>query len=181
MATTSRPARGTARSKRSTGRSGKGSSVTPLLWLAFALLVVLIDQFLKVLIVRSFAYGESRPVTGFFNLVLVYNKGAAFSFLADAGGWQRWFFTALGLVVGVFIVWLLFRHTGQKMFCLAVSLILGGAIGNVIDRVASGHVVDFLDLYVRNYHWPAFNFADSAICVGAVLLIVDELRRVRRH
>ncbi|MCY1245224.1 Lipoprotein signal peptidase [compost metagenome] len=113
--------------------------------------------------------------------MLVYNKGAAFSFLADAGGWQRWFFTGLGLVVGAFIVWLLYRHTGQRMFCFAVSLILGGAVGNVIDRVVYGHVVDFLDFYVRNYHWPAFNVADCAITVGAVLLIVDELRRVRRH
>ncbi|CAN7471027.1 signal peptidase II [Cupriavidus necator] len=172
----------TSRSARPTRRNNKAAgSTTPLLWMAFALLVVVLDQFLKIVIVRTFTYGESRPVTGFFNLVLVYNKGAAFSFLADAGGWQRWFFTGLGLVVGAFIVWLLYRHTGQRMFCFAVSLILGGAVGNVIDRVVYGHVVDFLDFYVRNYHWPAFNVADCAITVGAVLLIVDELRRVRRH
>ncbi|WP_454742224.1 signal peptidase II [Cupriavidus necator] len=176
--TTSRP----SRSSRPARRNGKvASSTTPLLWLAFALLVVVLDQFFKIVIVRTFTYGESRPVTSFFNLVLVYNKGAAFSFLADAGGWQRWFFTGLGIVVGAFIVWLLYRHTGQRMFCFAVSLILGGAVGNVIDRVIYGHVVDFLDFYVRNYHWPAFNVADCAITVGAVLLIVDELRRVRRH
>ncbi|SPD65648.1 prolipoprotein signal peptidase (signal peptidase II) [Cupriavidus taiwanensis] len=173
--TTSRSARPARRNK------AAGSSTTPLLWMAFALLVVLLDQFFKIVIVRSFSYGESRPVTGFFNLVLVYNKGAAFSFLADAGGWQRWFFTGLGVVVGAFIVWLLYRHTGQRLFCFAVSLILGGAVGNVIDRVAYGHVIDFLDFYVRNYHWPAFNVADCAITVGAVLLIVDELRRVRKH
>lgn len=172
----------TSRSARPARRNGKAASnTTPLLWLAFALLVVVLDQFFKIVIVRTFTYGESRPVTSFFNLVLVYNKGAAFSFLADAGGWQRWFFTGLGIVVGAFIVWLLYRHTGQRMFCFAVSLILGGAVGNVIDRVIYGHVVDFLDFYVRNYHWPAFNVADCAITVGAVLLIVDELRRVRRH
>ncbi|MGY8525974.1 signal peptidase II [Paracidovorax citrulli] len=156
-------------------------NVTPWLWLSFSLLIVLLDQFLKILVERSFSYGESRPVTSFFNLVLVYNKGAAFSFLADAGGWQRWFFTVLGLAVGGFIVWLLFRHTGQKLFCLAVSLVMGGAIGNVIDRIVYGHVVDFLDFHAAGYHFPAFNLADCAISVGAVLLIVDELRRVRRH
>ena len=172
----------TSRSARPARRNNKAaSSTTPLLWMAFALLVVLLDQFFKIVIVRSFTYGESRPVTSFFNLVLVYNKGAAFSFLADAGGWQRWFFTGLGVVVGAFIVWLLYRHTGQRLFCFAVSLILGGAVGNVIDRVVYGHVIDFLDFHVRNYHWPAFNVADCAITVGAVLLIVDELRRVRRH
>lgn len=172
----------TSRSARPARRNNKAASgTTPLLWLAFALLVVLLDQFFKIVIVRSFSYGESRPVTGFFNLVLVYNKGAAFSFLADAGGWQRWFFTGLGVVVGAFIVWLLYRHTGQRLFCFAVSLILGGAVGNVIDRVVYGHVIDFLDFYVGRYHWPAFNVADCAITVGAVLLIVDELRRVRKH
>ncbi|MBP0621307.1 signal peptidase II [Cupriavidus consociatus] len=172
----------TSRSARPARRGSKAAgNTTPLLWLAFALLVVLLDQFFKIVIVRSFTYGESRPVTGFFNLVLVYNKGAAFSFLADAGGWQRWFFTGLGIVVGAFIVWLLYRHTGQRLFCFAVSLILGGAVGNVIDRVIYGHVVDFLDFYVGRYHWPAFNVADCAITVGAVLLIVDELRRVRKH
>ncbi|CAG2149015.1 Lipoprotein signal peptidase [compost metagenome] len=166
---------------RKTSKSRGSANVTPWLWMAFALLVVLIDQFFKILITRSFQYGESRPVTRFFNLVLVYNKGAAFSFLADAGGWQRWFFTLLGVVVGGFIVWLLYRHTGQKLFCLAVSLILGGAIGNVVDRVLYGHVIDFLDFHWRNMHFPAFNVADCAITVGAVLLILDELRRVRRH
>ncbi|NSX02340.1 signal peptidase II [Cupriavidus gilardii] len=174
MAATTRTARGRA-------AGNKSRSATPLLWLAFAALVVVLDQFFKIVIVRSFTYGESRPVTGFFNLVLVYNKGAAFSFLADAGGWQRWFFTGLGLAVGAFIVWLLFRHAGQKLFSLAVSLVLGGAIGNVIDRIVYGHVVDFLDFHLRGYHWPAFNVADCAITVGAVLLIVDEFRRVRRH
>lgn len=173
----------TSRSTRSrqSASAARGRAATPLLWMAFALLVVVLDQFFKIVIVRSFSFGESRPVTGFFNLVLVYNKGAAFSFLADAGGWQRWFFTGLGLAVGAFIIWLLFRHTGQKLFCFAISLVLGGAVGNVIDRVIYGHVVDFLDFHLRGYHWPAFNVADCAITVGAVLLIVDELRRVRRN
>ncbi len=177
-ASSSRPARA-GRASRSSGKSR--GSVTPILWIAFSALVVLLDQFFKIVISRSFTYGESRPVTSFFNLVLVYNKGAAFSFLADAGGWQRWFFTGLGVAVGLFIVWLLYRHTGQRLFCFAVSLILGGAIGNVIDRVLYGHVIDFLDFHWRNTHFPAFNVADCAITVGAVLLIVDELRRVRRH
>ncbi|TWG85781.1 signal peptidase II [Cupriavidus gilardii J11] len=176
MAATSRPAR-----SRASSAAARKRTATPLLWMAFALLVVVLDQFFKIVIVRSFSYGESRPVTSFFNLVLVYNKGAAFSFLADAGGWQRWFFTVLGLAVGAFIIWLLFRHTGQRMFCFAVSLVLGGAVGNVIDRIVYGHVVDFLDFHMRGYHWPAFNVADCAITVGAVLLIVDELRRVRRQ
>ncbi|CAG9178841.1 signal peptidase II [Cupriavidus pampae] len=184
MATSSSSSR--ARPSRPSGRNGngkaaRGSSTTPLLWMAFAVLVIILDQFFKILISRSFVYGESRPVTSFFNLVLVWNKGAAFSFLADAGGWQRWFFTALAVVVAGFIVWLLYRHNGQKMFCLAISMILGGAIGNVIDRVVHGHVIDFLDFHLRNTHFPAFNVADCAITVGAVLLIVDELRRVRRH
>ena len=168
----------TTRSARPARRNNNKASgnTTPLLWMAFALLVVVLDQFFKIVIVRTFTYGESRPVTGFFNLVLVYNKGAAFSFLADAGGWQRWFFTGLGLVVGAFIVWLLYRHTGQRMFCFAVSLILGGAVGNVIDRVMLGAVVDFLDLHAAGYHWPAFNVADSAIVVGSGLLLISLLR-----
>lgn len=177
-ATNARSARA-SRPSRAAGKSGGG--VTPLLWIAFSVLVVLLDQFFKIVISRSFSYGESRPVTGFFNLVLVYNKGAAFSFLADAGGWQRWFFTGLGVLVALFIVWLLYRHAGQRLFCFAVALILGGAIGNVVDRVLYGHVIDFLDFHWRNAHFPAFNVADCAITVGAALLILDELRRVRRH
>ncbi|SDV49379.1 signal peptidase II [Chitinasiproducens palmae] len=149
-------------------------------WLGLALLAILIDQLTKVMIVRLFQYGESRPVTDFFSLVLVYNRGAAFSFLANAGGWQRWGFTALGLVAAVFICWLLRRHASQKVFCTALSLIMGGAIGNVIDRLVYGHVIDFLDVHWQHWHWPAFNVADSAITVGAVLLLVDEMRRVRR-
>jgi signal peptidase II len=149
-------------------------------WLGIAAIVMLIDQITKITIAKLFTYGESLPVTSFFNLVLVYNKGAAFSFLAFESGWQRYLFTGLGIAASVFIVYLLKRHAGQKLFCWALALILGGAIGNVIDRIAYGHVIDFLDFHVGGWHWPAFNVADSAICIGAVLFVLDELRRVNR-
>lgn len=161
--------------------ASKGTGGGLVLWLGLSALVILLDQLSKIAVLRTFAYGEARPVTDFFNLVLVYNRGAAFSFLAQAGGWQRWLFTAIGVVATVFIIWLLKRHAGQRMFCLALALIMGGALGNVIDRVAYGHVIDFLDFYIGRYHWPAFNLADSAIFLGAALLIVDEIRRVRRQ
>ncbi|MEM4990209.1 signal peptidase II [Collimonas sp. H4R21] len=164
--------------KRSSASSSSSYGLAP--WLAIAALVLLIDQLTKITIVRLFSYGESQPVTSFFNLVLVYNKGAAFSFLSTESGWQRYFFTALGIAAALFITFLLKRHAGQRMFCTALALILGGAIGNVVDRIAYGHVIDFLDIYVRNWHWPAFNIADSAICVGAVLFVIDELRRVNK-
>ena len=149
-------------------------------WLALALLVVFLDQVTKVLIERTFDYGDVRPVTDFFNLVLTYNKGAAFSFLANAGGWQGKFLTIVGLAASVFILYLLARHGHQRLFALALALILGGAIGNVIDRIVYGHVIDFLDFHWGGWHWPAFNVADSAIVGGAGLLILDELVRVRR-
>ncbi len=157
-------------------------------WLGLAALVIVADQFTKTLIVGWFDHGDSRPVTSFFNLVRAHNKGAAFSFLADAAGWQRWFFIVLGLAAAGFIVWLLRSHPGQKLFCFAVSLIMGGALGNVIDRLVHGYVVDFLQFrfavlepLFHGGYFPAFNIADSAISVGAVALIVDELRRVRRE
>ncbi len=161
---------------------GKGSRAGSgwLLWLGIAALIVLLDQFTKVLVLGSFQYGESLPITGFFNLVRVHNLGAAFSFLADAGGWQRWFFTGLGTVAALVMVWLLRSHAGQRLFCAALSCILGGAVGNVIDRLLHGYVVDFLDFYWGRWHFPAFNVADAAITVGAGLLILDELLRVRR-
>ncbi|MCE2969148.1 MAG: signal peptidase II [Burkholderiales bacterium] len=149
-------------------------------WLALAIVVILADQATKIVIERLFNYGDVRPVTSFFNLVLVYNKGAAFSFLAGASGWQDEFLTVVGIGASVFIVYLLARHGHQKLFSLALALILGGALGNVIDRVAYGHVIDFLDFHWRGWHWPAFNLADSAIVTGAALLILDELLRVRR-
>jgi signal peptidase II len=156
-------------------------------WLALALLVILLDQLTKILIVGRFAYGDSVPLTDWFNLVRVHNTGAAFSFLAQASGWQRWFFIGLGLTASALFVWMLRSHAGQKLFCFAVAMLLGGAIGNVVDRFWHGYVVDFLQ-----FHWswlaplfpggyfPAFNVADSAITLGAAGLLIDELRRVRR-
>ena len=150
-------------------------------WLAVALVVILADQFTKTLVVGWFQPGESRAVTSFFNLVRVHNAGAAFSFLAGASGWQRWFFVVLGAAAAVFIVWLLGRHGGEKLFSWALALILGGALGNVIDRLLHGHVIDFIQVHWASTHYfPSFNVADSAITVGAALLILDELRRVRR-
>jgi signal peptidase II len=150
------------------------------LWLAIAAIIVVLDQFTKTLILSDFAYGDSRPVTAFFNVVRVHNTGAAFSFLAGGSGWQRWFFVALAIGVSGFIVWMLRSQGHQKLFAWALTLILGGAVGNVIDRLLHGYVVDFLDFHWGGWHFPAFNLADSAITLGAVLLILDELRRVRR-
>ncbi|NML29285.1 signal peptidase II [Paraburkholderia antibiotica] len=157
--------------------SVRSSSLAP--WLGIALIVILFDQLTKISVRKVFEYGVPHEVTSFFNLILVYNRGAAFSFLAMAGGWQRWAFTALGVVAALVICYLLKRHSGQKMFCTALALILGGALGNVIDRLMYGHVIDFLDFHVGGWHWPAFNLADSAITIGAILLVLDELRRVR--
>jgi signal peptidase II len=157
------------------------------LWLGIALVVLLADQFTKVLILGSFQLGDSQTITSFFNLVRVHNSGAAFSFLSSASGWQRWFFTGIGLVAAVYIVWMLRSHPEQTLFCFALALVLGGAVGNVIDRVLWGYVIDFLDFHwdwlaplFYQGHFPAFNVADSAISVGVVCLIADELIRVRR-
>jgi signal peptidase II len=149
-------------------------------WLALAFLIMVLDQLSKVLILGAFQFGEARPVASFFNLVRVHNSGAAFSFLADASGWQRWFFTGVGLVATVFIVYLLKAHPGEKLFCFALACILGGAVGNVIDRLLHGYVIDFLDFHWAGWHFPAFNLADSAITLGAICMIADELLRVRR-
>jgi len=149
-------------------------------WLGLALVMLLADQFTKVLIVSSYPLGEGFAVTSFFNIVRVHNEGAAFSFLASAGGWQRWFFTGLGVVAAAVMVWMLKKHPGQKLFGFAIACILGGAIGNVIDRVLYGYVVDFLDFHHAGIHFPAFNLADSGITLGAACLILDEVLRVRR-
>ena len=149
-------------------------------WLGLALLILIADQFTKVLILGYYRLGDTTHVTNFFNVVRVHNTGAAFSFLASASGWQRWFFTAIGIAAALFIVWLLKSHAGQKLFSLAMACILGGAVGNVIDRSLYGYVVDFLDFHYGGWHFPAFNMADSAITLGALCLILDELRRVRR-
>ena len=156
-------------------------SNTPLwTWLSLATIIILLDQFTKILIVGAYRLGDSTQVTSFFNIVRVHNEGAAFSFLAQAGGWQRWFFTAIGAIAVIAIVWMLRSHAGQKLFAFALSLILGGAVGNVIDRMWYGYVVDFLDFHAAGIHFPAFNVADSAITCGAICLILDELLRVRR-
>ena len=158
--------------------SSPSSSLLP--WLGIALIVIVLDQFTKTMIVHYFQYGDSRTITSFFNLVRAHNTGAAFNFLAEASGWQRWFFVGLGATAAVFITWMLRRHGGQKMFAWALALILGGALGNVIDRLLHGHVVDFIQVHYAGRAFPAFNIADSAITVGAILLILDELMRVRR-
>ena len=149
-------------------------------WLGIAAVVLIADQFTKVLMVSTYQLGEGFSVSSFFNIVRVHNEGAAFSFLATAGGWQRWFFTGLGLVATVVMVWMLKKHPGQKLFGFAIACILGGAIGNVIDRVLYGYVVDFLDFHYAGIHFPAFNIADSGITLGAACLILDEVLRVRR-
>lgn len=168
-------------------RRAGGSNVSMGVWLGLAAIVVLADQITKTLIVGSFQTGEVRRVSDFFNLVLAYNPGAAFSFLSDASGWQRWFFIGLGLVASGAIVWMIRTHPTQKLFCFSVSLILGGAVGNVIDRVLRGAVVDFLQFHFGflapifpGGYFPSFNMADSAITVGAICLVLDEILRVRR-
>jgi len=157
------------------------------LWLALALIVVVLDQFTKTMILGYFQLGDSRAVTGFFNLVRVHNSGAAFSFLAGASGWQRWFFVGLGVVASGFIVWMLLKHPTQKLFCFAITMIMGGALGNVLDRLLHGYVVDFLQFRFALLEpmfpggfFPSFNLADSAITLGAVCLVLDEILRVRR-
>lgn len=144
------------------------------LWVALA--VILLDQFTKLWVLNAFVPGESIEVTPFFNLVLVFNPGAAFSFLANHAGWQRWFFALIALAVSGWILWQLQSLQPRSGFSLGLGLIMGGALGNLIDRVWLGMVVDFIDLHVAGWHWPAFNVADSAVCVGAVLYILCQSR-----
>jgi signal peptidase II len=158
-----------------------GSSGSMLPWLGVALIVLIADQFTKVLILGYYKYGDATVVTSFFNIVRAHNTGAAFSFLAAASGWQRWLFTGLGMAATLFILYMLRTHAGQKLFSFALACILGGAVGNVIDRLLYGYVVDFLQFHWGSrWYFPAFNVADSAITVGAACLILDELLRVRR-
>ena len=145
-------------------------------WLGFAFAIIIADHLTKFWVSSMLDYQEAIPVLPFFSLVRVHNTGAAFSFLANAGGWQRWFFIAVGIVATVIIVRLLRRHGDEPRLALPLALVLGGALGNVIDRVVLGHVVDFLYFHYRSFAWPAFNVADSAITVGAALLIWDSLR-----
>lgn len=171
--------------RQGSGRSRAGPSLW--LWLGLALFVILVDQITKTLIVHGLTLGDSHPVTAWFNIVRAHNTGAAFSILHDAAGWQRWFFVGLGMLASAFIVWMLKSHPTQKLFCFAVAMIMGGALGNVIDRLVHGYVVDFLQLrfallegLFNGGYFPAFNVADSAITLGAVCLVLDEVLRVRR-
>ncbi|MCZ2406590.1 MAG: signal peptidase II [Burkholderiales bacterium 68-12] len=164
--------------------AGARASVWP--WLGWALLILLLDQFTKTLILGYYQLGDATRVTSFFNIVRAHNTGAAFSFLASAGGWQRWLFTGIGVAAAVFIVWQLRQHPGQRLFAFALSSILGGAVGNVVDRLLHGYVVDMLDFHwaflagiFPGGHFPAFNIADAGITVGAACLVLDELLRVR--
>ncbi len=161
----------------STSANGGGGMIR---WLALALLILIADQFTKVLILGYYRLGDATTITSFFNVVRVHNSGAAFSFLASASGWQRWFFTVIGVGAAIFIVWLLRSHAAQKLFSFSLACLLGGAVGNVIDRLLHGYVVDFVQLHYRGWYFPAFNVADAAITAGAVGLILDELLRVRR-
>ncbi|MGE8357771.1 MAG: signal peptidase II [Microvirgula sp.] len=149
-------------------------------WFGLALVVIVLDQLTKLYFNGSYQYGEVRPVIdGLFNFVLVYNPGAAFNFLADAGGWQRHFFTVLALAVAGWLGWQICRARQSTLMNLAAALIIGGALGNLVDRVIHGHVIDFIQVYWRAFYWPAFNIADSAICVGAVLMVIDGFRKER--
>ena len=150
-------------------------------WFALALGVVLADQVTKALVLARFSLGERVELTGFFNMVLVYNKGAAFSFLSDAGGWQTPALVVFALVAIGVVGYMLWRSPERRVLAAGLALILGGALGNVIDRLRFGQVVDFLDFHAAGWHWPAFNVADSAITVGAVLLILDGFRKHERR
>jgi len=157
--------------------SGRG---TWLPWLGLALGILIIDQFTKALILGFYHYGDTSHITSFFNIVRAHNTGAAFSFLARASGWQRWFFTAIGVAAAVMIIWMLRGHAGKKLFSFALACILAGAVGNVVDRLLHGYVVDFIQVHWHGWYFPAFNVADSAITIGAACLILDEFLRVRR-
>ena len=145
-------------------------------WFSISAIVIALDLYTKHLIQQAFQYGERLTVTSFFELVRFHNEGAAFSFLADAGGWQKWFFTAISTIAVIVITYLIKKNRAQKLFCWGLALVLGGAIGNLYDRLTLGYVVDFLSFHVNNWYWPAFNVADSAICVGVGLLLIDSFK-----
>jgi len=152
-----------------------------LRWLWLSLAVVILDQLSKQLVESNFLVFEVLPVLPYLNLTLVYNEGAAFSFLSDQGGWQRWFFILIGLMVSlVLIIWINRLAVNQRLSAVALSLVVGGALGNILDRILLGHVVDFIDVYYREWHWPAFNVADSAISLGVILMLIDAVREERR-
>lgn len=146
-------------------------------WLAISAIVVVLDLYTKHLVQGAFQYGEHLTITSFFDLVRYHNEGAAFSFLAEAGGWQKWFFSGISIVAVLVITYLIQKYQHQKLFCLGLALVLGGAIGNLYDRLTLGYVVDFLSFHVNGLFWPAFNVADSAICVGVALLLIDSFKK----
>ena len=152
-------------------------SLSFLRYLVIATITLLLDQLSKWSALSNLKMGVPEQVFPFMNWLLLFNPGAAFSFLAQGSGWQRWFFTAIGLAACIYIIWLIRKSQNDKLLCIALSLILGGALGNVLDRLMYGAVVDFIDLHYANWHWPAFNIADSAICIGAALIIWGELRK----
>jgi signal peptidase II len=146
-------------------------------WLWLSLIVIVLDQITKYAVTANFQYGESKVIFSWFNLVLAHNTGAAFSFLANASGWQREFFIVLTSVITAVLLWMLKSNIGNRVLSTALALVIGGALGNLYDRVLHGYVVDFVQWHAAGYFWPAFNIADSAICLGATLLILDSLRK----
>lgn len=146
-------------------------------WFGISAIVVALDLYTKHLIENAFQLGDSKVITSFFNLVRFHNEGAAFSFLASAGGWQKWFFTAVAVTAVVVITYLIRKHVAQKLFCLGLALVLGGALGNLYDRLTLGYVVDFLYFHINDLYWPAFNVADSAVCVGVAILLWDSFKQ----
>ena len=153
-----------------------------LRWLWLSVAVLMLDQITKQLVESNFLVFEVMPLLPSVNLTLVYNEGAAFSFLSNQGGWQRWFFILIGLTVSlVLVIWINRLAVTQRLSAIALSLVVGGAVGNILDRLLLGHVVDFIDVYYREWHWPAFNVADSAISVGVVLMLIDVVREECRR
>ena len=146
-------------------------------WLSISAVIVAIHLYTKHLIQRAFEYGEHLTITSFFDLVRYHNEGAAFSFLADAGGWQNWFFSGVSMIAVLVITYLIIKHQNQKLFSAGLALVLGGAIGNLYDRLTLGYVVDFLSFHYKDWFYPAFNVADSAICVGVALLLLDSFKK----
>ena len=145
-------------------------------WLGLSAVVIAIDLYTKHLVQQAFAYGEHFTVTNFFDLVRYHNEGAAFSFLANAGGWQHLFFSTVATVASILIIYILYKNTTKKLLCFGLALVLGGALGNLYDRITLGYVVDFLYFHYRSFYWPAFNVADSAICVGVAILLLDSFK-----
>lgn len=146
-------------------------------WFGLSAAIVAIDLYTKKLVQNAFQYGEHLTITSFFDLVRYHNEGAAFSFLADAGGWQKLFFSGVSVVAIIVITYLIRKYQTEKLFCLGLALVLGGAIGNLYDRVTLGYVVDFLFFHYNAFYWPAFNVADSAICAGVALLLIDSFKQ----